>query len=425
MNEMSSGRGVLFVAYHYPPIQASSGVHRTLSFSGHFVRNGWTTTVLTVSRNALFNARPENEAMIPNGVKVVRAFALDTTRHLSIKGRYFDSMAIPDRWVSWVPSAVARGLFEIACGRVDVIVSTYPIASAHIIGYILHRLTGKPWVADLRDPMAQVGYPSEPREWRAFRWIEDRIVRYAERVIYTAPGAKAFYESHYGERVESKGCVIPNGYDEAMFERAEAGAPPCNGSRAHPLKLLHSGIMYPSERDPRPFFQALSELAAAGTIPAGSLRVTFRGAGHEAYYEPLLREYGIDDIVEILPSVGYQEAVSEMLEADALLLFQAGNCNYQVPAKLYEYLRSRRPILAITDAAGDTASILREVGIESIAAIDSAAEIEQMLGREIESSRENSGRCGLDEEVVRRFSREARAAEMRAELESILALREQ
>ena len=87
------------------------------------------------------------------------------------------------------------GFFEIARGRVDIIVSTYPIASTHVIGSILHRLTGKPWVADKRDPMAQDGYPSDPRARRAFRWVEDRIARHAERVIYTAPGARIFYES--------------------------------------------------------------------------------------------------------------------------------------------------------------------------------------------------------------------------------------
>ncbi len=423
MNELSIRRGVLFIAYHYPPIQASSGVHRTLSFSAHCAGNGWTTTVLTVTRNALLASRPENEAMVPAGVKVVRAPALDTTRHLSIKGKYLDFMAIPDRWVSWVPSAVVLGLFEIARGRVDVIVSTYPIASAHVIGYILHRLTGKPWVADMRDPMAQEGYPSDPRTWRAFRWIEDRIARHAERVIYTAPGARIYYESHYGERIASKGRAIPNGYDEAMFKRAEASAARRTARDAGPLKLLHSGILYPSERDPRPLFEALSELKAAGEIAAATLRVTFRGSGHEAYYQPMLRDYALEDIVELLPPVGYQEAVEEMLTADALLLVQAGNCNFQVPAKLYEYLRSGRPILAITDEAGDTAQILRDVGIDAIAAIDSAADIRALLSTEIKDLRAHRERVAVDDAVVRGFSRDVRAAEMCVELESILAPR--
>jgi hypothetical protein len=87
-----------------------------------------------------------------------------------------------------------------------------------------------------------------------------------------------------------------------------------------------------------------------------------RATGCDDCLRGLLGQLRIDDIVMLEPRVGYREALAEMLAADGLLVLQAANCNYQVPAKLYEYLRARRPILALTDAAGDTAQTLADAG---------------------------------------------------------------
>ena len=77
-----------------------------------------------------------------------------------------------------------------------------------------------------------------------------------------------------------------------------------------------------------------------------------------------------------------------MLNADGLLVLQAANCNHQIPAKIYEYLRAGRPILALTDLAGDTAGALQRLGIDTIAALDSTPQIAQALLRFIALVRE-------------------------------------
>lgn len=95
----------------------------------------------------------------------------------------------------------------------------------------------------------------------------------------------------------------------------------------------------------------------------------------------LARMHAVEPFVEILPPIEYRAALEEMLRADALLLLQAANCNEQIPAKLYEYLQARRPILALTDSAGDTAAAERAAGIETIAPIDSASAIAALIAR--------------------------------------------
>src|SRR6185295_18814484 len=128
------------VAFHYPPFSGGSGIHRTLKFTQYLPEFGWQPVVLTASRQAY---RSQNgQRAIPQGIEIARAFALDTKRHLSFRGKYLQSLALPDQWVSWWPAAVARGLSLIRRHRPKVIWSTYPIATAHLIGLTLHRLTG-------------------------------------------------------------------------------------------------------------------------------------------------------------------------------------------------------------------------------------------------------------------------------------------
>lgn len=367
---------ILMVAFHYPPIQASSGVHRTLSFSDFLARHGWLPTVLTVSYGALPGYRLENETMIPPGVEVIRAPTFDLQQHLNIKGKYPGFLAVPDRWASWIASGITLGLLHIARRRPRVLYSTYPIASAHIIGYWLHRLTGVPWIADLRDPMAQDGYPPEPRVWRAYKAIEERLMARASRVIFAAPSAYSYYAQIYPQAVAARGIVIENGYDEALFRQAESLV---QARTRQPLRLVHAGVLYPAERDPRSFFQALCQLRDAGELAAGEVEIVLRGSGHDELYAPMLAAAGLCGIVHLEPPVGYREALVEMLEADGLLLFQSADCNFQIPAKIYEYFRARRPIIAFTDPAGDTGQVLQSAHVPWIAPLDDPNAITAVL----------------------------------------------
>ena len=174
------------VAYHFPPLRGSSGIQRTLRFCRYLPDFGWTPLVLTASERAYEDIDDNSRVEIPQGLVVRRAFALNTARQLSFGGRYPTLLAVPDRWVSWLAGGVLAGLAMIRRARPSVIFSTYPIATAHLIGLALHRLTGLPWVADFRDPMAQEGYPADPRIWRNCRSGSFRMSRRAAAIITAA-----------------------------------------------------------------------------------------------------------------------------------------------------------------------------------------------------------------------------------------------
>ncbi len=399
---------VLMVAFHFPPVVGSSGVQRTLKFSTYLLDHGWEPTVLTVSPWAYRNTRDDQLAEIPDGVRVIRTWALDSARHLSFRGSYPSILAQPDVWCSWWLSAVPIGLAHLRRSKTDLIWSTYPFPTAHLVAATIQRFSKLPWVADFRDMMVEDDYPTDPRVRKNYSTIEAATVSRAARVVVTAPRTKAIYAGRYANESSNKWAVIRNGYDEENFRNAQSLV---SSARKGPIRLVHSGLLYPSERDPTCFFEALSELQDEGSIDASRLEVTLRATGHDAHHAQLIERYGISALVKLKPGIGYDEALAEMLSVDGLLIFQASNCNHQIPAKLYEYFRAGRPVLALTDPAGDTAQTLLEAGLSSIASLDSKASIKSLLMQFIQSI-ENDTALSVDCEMAAQYSRRNQTAEL-------------
>lgn len=386
MNDPSKPRNVLIVAFHFPPQKGSSGLLRTLKFARYLPEFGWRPTVLTVHLRAYEAIEMRGAGSVPPELPVIRAQAWDTKKHFGIRGHYFGLLALPDRWISWLLGAVPAGLRAIRTNRIDLIFSTFPIASAVLLGYVLHRLSGKPWVLDLRDSMTEDDYPREPRTRRAWRWLERKAVQHADRIVFTAPSTIRMYLNRYPELCEDKCILIPNGFDEEDFSGLLVSEP-AHKSPEHPIVLLHAGLLYPEERDPRPFFTALARLKREGRIHSRSLQVIFRAAGSEDIYQALTDDAGISDLVKFDGHIPYRQSLQECSEADGLLLFQAANCDHQIPAKAYEYLRIRKPVFALTTRTGDTAALLSEIGGATIADLADEDDIYEQLPRFLDSLR--------------------------------------
>jgi glycosyltransferase involved in cell wall biosynthesis len=412
----------LMIAFHYPPFSGGSGIHRTLKFTKYLPEFDWQPIVLTATRQAYRAPVTDEEDQIPGGIEIARAFALDTKHHLAFRGKYLQSLALPDQWVSWWPSAVAVGLRLIRKHRPKVIWSTYPIATAHLIALTLHRLTGIPWVADFRDPMTdtdpQTGqeYPLDPRIRRANARIEVPTIEHCTRAVVTTPGTLSMYLERFRAIPEKRWTLIPNGFDEEDFQAAEQEMTLRN-SNGKPLTFVHSGLLYPHARDPKSFFAALADLRGAGAISPSAVKIILRACGYDDYYRQQIRSCGIEDIVSLEPPIPYREALVEMLGADGLLLFQGSSCNMQIPAKLYECLRARRPIFAMTDPAGDTAAVLRSEGIKFIVPLDCKQDIAENFARFLSLGLESQPRRLADD----RHSRRVRTRQLATLLDSVFS----
>lgn len=419
-------RTVLLIAFHYPPCATSSGLQRTLSFSIHLRDHGWRPMVLTVKPAAHERSSDQQLHDIPKDVIVKRTIALDIARHLSLRGRYWSRLALPDRWRTWSVTAIPAALKLIRQHNVDVIWSTYPIATAHKIGAAVAQASGVPWVADFRDPMVEIdphtqdAYPSDPGLRGTRLRIEEQATQLAARLVFCTPSARDIVQHRYPSLAPDRLVVIPNGYEERVFSEVEREFTPADNATRK--LLLHSGIVYPgADRDPTALFRAIRSLADAGEITPTNFELRLRGPSNEEYFRSLAQTERAAEFVNIAAPLAYREALMEMFGADGLLVLQGSTSNPAVPAKLYEYLRAGRPILPLVHSAGETARTLRALGIERMASLTDPSQIADLLRNWLR----RSGACALNtasKEKVAAFSRERLSAQLAETLDTVLGL---
>jgi hypothetical protein len=400
---------VLMVAYHFPPCTGSSGIQRTLKFSRYLPEYGWQPIVLAPHPRAYRTVREDLVKEIHPATVVKRTWAIDISRHLSIRGIYFRGFALPDKWNSWILSAVPAGISLIKKYKPDLIWCTYPIISAHVIALLLHRITKVPLIADFRDPMLYETWPENNISRKIHGLVERKVVQAALKVIVTTPSTKELYKQRYAELPENKWEVVSNGYDDENFVAFSDHS--IQTTNTEKLLFVHSGLMEPQDRDPSKFFEVLSELKRSGTINSGNITVILRATGQDAVYEKQLEQLNIKDIVKLEHHISYSEALMEMQMADGLLLFQGSTCNRQIPAKVYEYLRVFKPIFAMADHNGDTAQLLRENNINTIASLDSFEEINSRFVEFIDLVRKGTAPVSDKDQVIK-YSRRALTGEL-------------
>lgn len=413
INTANMNRRALLIAFHFPPQSESSGIQRTLSFAKNLGESSWDPMILSANPMAYEQKNSSQLGNLPASLVVSRPYSLDSKRHLGICGRYPEIIALPDRWISWWLFAVPAGLSLIRRHQPEVIWSTFPIATAHLIGLTLQRLTGLPWVADFRDPMLQDKFPKTRLQRKAYQWIEHQAITRCDKATFTTQGALESYQKRFPEALHHKFAVIENGYDEESFHNPEAAAPPATRSvkTESCITLLHSGVLYAEGRNPTAFFGAISALKKQGRISAASFRVTLRAPGEIPHFRNLVKTCEVEDIVSIEPPVSYQEALREMLAVDGLLIFQGTPFNTQIPAKIYEYFRARKPIFGLLDPVGETAKVLDAAGFRHMASMKSIDAIMPVLENFIQQIQANEAHVATDD-LIAASSRKHRAKQL-------------
>jgi glycosyltransferase involved in cell wall biosynthesis len=200
-------------------------------------------------------------------------------------------------------------------------------------------------------------------------------MRQASCCIFTTPHAAELHRSRYPFAAE-KCLVIPNGFDNDAFEGM---VPNRYGVTDDTLLMLHSGLIYPNERDPTTFFQAIKDLINTKKIDRQRLKIRFRGSGNDNPIDEIIKRFQFQDIVELLPTIPFREAVAEMAGADILLVFQGSQFNPQIPAKIYEYLRAGSVIFGVVDHKGSAAAELRKFEGTFLADIHNSNQIAEVL----------------------------------------------
>lgn len=411
----SSPKSVLMLAFHFPPHGQSTGRLRTLSFVRHLPAEGWRPIVVTARAGIYSQVDTRTLKEIPPATRVIRAWGFDIARAVAIRGIYPRWLATPDRWSPWSLGALVSALLAVRAARPRILWATFPIPSALLAAYALHRLTRLPFVADLRDPLVYESWPESPWDRRVYQWLERRVVHAARAVVLTTPRACAMYRERY-PAVADRFKVIANGVDDD----AAPGTPaPPAVDAAQPITLIHSGLMESPDRDPTAFFGALRLLRDRALLPSRGLRVVLRASGREGQYRAAAAANGVDDLVEFAPAIPRDEAVRELSIATGLLLFQGPQCNRQIPAKAYEYLASGRPIIALAHPDGDTHALVKgEWRVPYVADMNTPEQIALVLAGFI-ADQETGSVFVPPAELRAPYSRRARATDLARLLDSL------
>lgn len=418
-------RHALFVAFHYPPEASSSGVLRTLKYTRYLREFGWRVSVITLDPSAYTVLDPRLEQEIPSGTRVLRTRFLNTKRDLSIRGIYPALLALPDVWIGWMPWAAAAGRRVIGSDPVDLIYSTSPHATAHLVACRLAAISAKPWVTDFRDPWIED--PPEPGAPNGLiyrtvnRRLESLVVKRSDAIVTSTTYMRDLMRNRYPDEPEAKIRAIFNGYDEADF--ADMHMRP--SSRSSRLRIIHMGSIHAAFRDPCPLFAALGRMLGRMQLTASELEIQFIGGGpygDAPQMQAAIEVAGLSGRVSFLPRVPYEESLRQLSGADLLLLLQASDDTAGlVPAKLYEYLRAQKPTLALVKTGAIT-EVIAETGGGWTADPSDAASLDLALAEIVHAWRaDRLGTHCADLDALRRFDRRALTAELAAVFDGVCA----
>ena len=372
---MNIARKILFVTYSFPP-EAEVGGKRTARFCRYLPELGIQPVVLTVDPR--YYATLDRSYAPAADIEVIRTnsfgnpldwYGKAVARWRGIQANASPTVSVdapgrdggkpsvsdrlrrnllvmlqtPDRYWGWYWHSVRAGTTFVRRCKPEAIISSAPPWTSHLVARGIHRKTGIPWIADFRDPWTLSPWREPLPDWidRFERRLERSVIQEATRVLCVASEIADEFRREYPEISGDKFVTITNGIE------GEFALPKASPSRARRV-VLHLGSLY-GDRRIQPFLQAVVDLARTGAVNLECLRFLFVGlidsqivreASQEMSY---LEQFGA---IELRAPVPYEEGQRLLASSDLLLLFQ-GNNRVTVPAKLFEYLTTGKPILAI------------------------------------------------------------------------------
>ena len=347
MNAQTMPNKILIITYSFPPSNHAA-VHRILRFCKWLPRYGWEPIILTVKDGHYDRYDTELNKFVPDDLKVYKAssFELNDRFWGKIQKRGMIRIAIPDRQITWVPDAVLKGKQLINKHGINIVFTTLGPYSTALIGYFLKRITGVKWVMDYRDPWCLNPLKSlSPLRYALEKRLEDLMLHYSDYNLTTSDLMTNLFRENYPE-IANRFCTITNCYDEELQYVNEVES--INQSNRK-FRIVHTGSFY-TRREPTNFLKALIELMKKYPNLQDKIEVLLVGGISRSIKEEILNINGIRLIdFRFIGTIPYQESMQYICSADLLLAINGTEKrdNIFIPAKTFDYIAARRPILFI------------------------------------------------------------------------------
>ncbi|MDG1728613.1 MAG: glycosyl transferase family 1 [Algibacter sp.] len=266
---------------------------------------------------------------------------------LYVRGNFF----IPDARVGWVKPSVSFLLDYVEKENIETIVTTGPPHSVHLIGLQLKQKLGVKWIADFRDPWTTIGYHKQlkltPASKAKHRSLENQVLNVSDQMIVTSFTTKKEFEKITNTPIE----VITNGYDNETD---------VNFKMDSKFTLSHIGSLL-SKRNPEVLWRVLSDLVTDYDGFSKEFQLNLIGSVSNKVLESL-EGYSLIDYVVNVGYVSHKQAVEFQKKSQLLLLIEIDSEGTKciIPGKLFEYMISNRPIIAIGPKDSDVEKIIKE-----------------------------------------------------------------
>ena len=301
----------------------------------------------------------------------------------------------PDQFTPWKPAVLSAVESFLRAGdyRADVLATFGSPMSDHLIGLALKRRLGVPWVAHFSDPWVDNPFlPYDRLTRRVNRALERRVLREADRLVFTSAETVELVASKQGHWLSEKSRVLEHAFEPGLFDAPAARAD-------SEIVVRYVGDFY-GRRTPAPLFEALRRLLASEPLTLAGVRFELVGAKDESQLE----EGGLGALPEGLvvsrPTVGYLESLRLMRESDGLLVIDApAELSVFLPSKLIDYVGAARPVCGITPR-GAAASVIQRLG-GWVAAPSDTAGVAETLKSFIAFLRENRGQAAWGDAAAR------------------------
>lgn len=434
---------VLIISYYWPPT-GGSGVQRWVKFAKYLPSEGWQPVIYTPENPEQLAVDESLAAEVPEAAEVVKTRIIEPyelyKKLLRRSGHSKEAVEVnpvnaqnksllqkaamwvrgnlfrPDPRCLWIRPSVRFLKKYLSEHPVDLIVSTGPPQSMHMIGLRLSRETGLPWIADFRDPWTKIFYfkhlSMTPATERWHKKMEKMVLDEASAVVAVSPLVQQEFQAMTDTPVE----LITNGFDECDFS-----SEPCTeayGGASQEFTITHTGL-FAADGNPTVLWDVLAEKCHADEAFRKLLRIKLIGKTDDQILK-VLKDRGLE---ESLINMGYQThsvAVDQQRQASVLILPLRKEPEYKavLPGKLFEYLASQRPILGIGQPDGAMAMIVNETGTGTVIDWNDKEGISQYI--EQCWKRHLEGRMSSDGADLSRFTRRSLTRRMAGLFDKII-----
>ena len=374
---------VLIISYYWPPT-GGSGVQRWVKFAKYLPAEGWQPVIYTPENPEQLAVDESLAAEVPAEAEIIRRRIVEPygmyKKLLRKSGHSKEAVEVnpvnaqnksflqkaamwvrgnlfrPDPRCLWIRPSVKFLKEYLKEHPVDLIVSTGPPQSMHLIGRKLAKETGLPWIADFRDPWTKIFYFKHLSMTRATkRWhekMEKRVLDEATRVVAVSPLVQQEFQAMTKTPVE----LITNGFDECDFH--EEPFKMAEGGPQQFFTITHTGL-FAADGNPTVLWEVLAEKCSKDANFRKLLKINLIGKTDEQIIKAA-HDAGLEENVYNLGYQHHARAVDEQRKASLLILPLRKEPEYKavLPGKLFEYLASYRPILGIGQRDGAMSMIL-------------------------------------------------------------------